>query len=138
MYKPCFSTLLASLALVTMVGCGSSPSGLDLHQVTGNVMFAGEPVKEGRILFRLVDGDQRAFSAPIADGLYTVDTLPGKMRVEIVASRIVPGKFDTSNPGQKVPVGEMYIPARYNAKSELTAEVPPGGCSVDFSLVSRK
>lgn len=137
MYVHALKTLLIALTLVMLVGCGAK-GGLDLHRVTGKVTFDGEPVKEGRILFRLVDGDQRAFSGTITDGLYTVDSLPGKMRVEITASRIVPGKFDTSNPGEKVPVGEMYIPERYNAKSELTAEVPPGGCAADFPLVGKK
>jgi len=124
----------ALLAIVVLVGCGSR-SGLDLHRVTGKVTFDGEPVKDGRILFRATDGDQRAFSGPIENGLYKLEARPGKMRGEITASRIVPGKFDTSNPGEKVPIGEMYIPARYNSKTELTTEVKPGSNTADFALI---
>jgi hypothetical protein len=60
----------------------------------------------------------------------------GKMTVEIIASRLIPGKFDESNPDEKVPVGEMYIPARYNSETELTADVPVGGTRLDFALTS--
>ncbi|MEN6493383.1 MAG: hypothetical protein ABFD16_03750 [Thermoguttaceae bacterium] len=129
--------LVASLTMMVLVGCGAG-SGQDLHGVTGKVTFDNEPVKEGRILFRAVDGDQRAFSGPIENGLYKLEARPGKMRVEITASRIVPGKFDTSNPGEKVPIGEMYIPARYNSKTELTAEVKPGSNTADFPLTGAK
>jgi hypothetical protein len=58
----------------------------------------------------------------------------GKVRVEVIASRPVPGKFDESNPGEKVPVGEMYIPAKYNSQSELTADVTSGSNVLDFAL----
>ena len=126
--------LLASITAFSLTGCGSPP-GLNLNSVSGNVTFDGEPVAEGRIQFRAVDGDQRAFGGEISNGKYTVETLPGKMTVEITASRIVPGKFDESNPDEKVPMGEMYIPARYNSQTELTAEVPAGGVKqLDFAL----
>ncbi|NLS96945.1 MAG: hypothetical protein GXX96_32815 [Planctomycetaceae bacterium] len=99
--------------------------------------FDGQPVEEGRILFRAVEGDQRAFSGAIQNGRYELESLPGKMTVEITASRIIPGKFDESNPDEKVPMGEMYIPERYNSKTELTAEVPAGGAKdVNFTLTS--
>jgi len=129
--------VLLLLATLFFVGCGSS-GGLDVQPVRGKVTFDGEPISEGRILFRAVDGDKRAFSAEIVGGQYQVETLPGKMTVEITASRLIPGKFDESNPGEKVPVGEMYIPARYNSQTELTAEVPSGGAEqLDFALTSQ-
>lgn len=131
----CMTTLLTLLAAMTILGCG--PSGLDVLPVSGKVTFDGEPIVEGRIQFRLVDGDQRAFSGQITNGQYELETLPGKMTVEVTASRMVPGKFDESNPGEKVPVGEMYIPARYNSETELTAEVPASGIKqLDFTLTS--
>lgn len=129
------AALFASIPAFTLSGC--SPPGLSLDSVSGNVTFNGEPISEGRIQFRAVDGDQRAFNAAIENGRYKIETLPGKMTVEIIASRPVPGKFDESNPGEKVPVGEMYIPERYNSKTELTAEVPAGGAKdLNFTLTS--
>jgi len=127
--------VLALLALATLVGCG--PSALDLHPVSGTVTFDGQPIPEGRIQFRAVEGDERAFSAPIQNGKYELEALAGRMTVEIRASRIIPGEFDESNPDEKVPKGEMYIPARYNTETELTAEVPAGGNrQLDFALTS--
>ena len=75
------------------------------------------------LLFRNLEGDGRAYSAPIADGRYSVEVETGKMRVEITASRIVPGKFSYAK-GEKDPVGEKYIPARYNSRSELDEKFP--------------
>ena len=129
-----FTTLFALLATTMIVGCGSSE--LNMHPVSGKVTFDGQPVREGRIQFRAVGGDQRAFSAEIKDGQYQLKALAGKVRVEVTASRPVPGKFDESNPGEKVPVGEMYIPARYNSRTELTAEVAAGKNQIDFTLTS--
>ncbi|MFH1920174.1 MAG: hypothetical protein ABIP48_09855 [Planctomycetota bacterium] len=131
----CMTTLLTLLATMTILGCG--PSGMDLHPVSGKVTFDGEPIAEGRIQFRALEGDQRAFSGQINNGQYELDTLPGKMTVEVTASRLIPGEFDESNPDEKVPVGEMYIPARYNSETELTAEIPASGIKqLDFALTS--
>lgn len=128
-------TLFALLATSMTLGCSDS-GGLDTQPVTGNVTFDGQPIPEGRIQFRKTEGDQRAFSAEIKDGQYQMEALPGKVQVEVTASRPVPGKFDESNPGEKVPIGEMYIPARYNSQTELTAEVTSGANQLDFDLKS--
>lgn len=127
-----FTTFFTLLATTVILGCG--PSGLDTQPVSGKVTFDGQPIAEGRILFRGMGSDPRAFSAEIKNGQYQMEALAGKMRVEITASRPVPGKFDESNPGEKVPVGEMYIPARYNSQSELTAEVTSGQNELNFDL----
>ena len=56
---------------------------------------------------------------------------------EITAFRTVPGKFTTIN-GPKELLKEMYIPAKYNKQSKLTAELKPGNNeNINFDLVSR-
>ena len=126
------TTFFALLATGMIFGCGSS--GLDTQPVSGKVTFDGQPIQEGRITFRGTGSDPRAFSAEIKNGEYQMEAAVGKVRVEVIASRPVPGKFDESNPGEKVPVGEMYIPAKYNSQSELTAEVTSGSNVLDFAL----
>lgn len=127
--------LLAVLVMAGGTGCGSS-GGLKEYPVTGAVKFDGQPVESGQILFRAAQGG-RGYSGAIANGVYQLKAEAGKMSVQITASRIIPGKFDeTSNPGMKTPIGEMYIPARYNTKTELTAEVKAGTNSIDFDLKS--
>ena len=116
-------SVAAVLAFILMAGCNSAPEGPALYPVTGTVTFDGTPVTDGRIQFRKTDGDQQAFSGEIKDGKYSLEAQAGSMKVEIVASRPT-GKFDTSNPDEPPqPVGEMYIPAKYNAESSLTADV---------------
>ncbi len=112
------------LVAMSLVGCGG---GDGLATVTGKVTFENEPVTEGRITFKMGGPTGKAYSAEIKDGSYTAQLAPGQAVVEVVASRSIPGKFDTtSNPGFKEPVSEMYIPARYNSATKLTAEIKSG------------
>lgn len=127
------SVVAAALLCVGICGCTSSSDGLE--PVEGTVTFDGQPVEDGRIQFR-GKIDSRAFSAPIVAGKYATELPVGTSSVEITASRPIPGKFDESNPGERVPVGEMYIPAKYNSQTELTAEITSGSNVADFALTS--
>ena len=129
--------VLAVVAVVLTTAAGGCGSGGDkLYKVSGKVSYDGVPVPEGRILFRNTGGDGRAYSGPITDGEYEVMCEPGKMRVEIIASRVIPGKFKKGENGEPdpIPVGEMYIPAKYNSSSTLTAEVKSSATEVPFDL----
>jgi len=134
--------MIAALCAVVIglcnLGCGGGgEDGPELETVTGTVKFDGEPVETGRITFRLTDGDKKAYSGEIAKGEYSVEVPAGSASVQITASRPVPGKFDTSN-GEKVPVGEMYIPEEYNSKSTLTETIESGKDPViPFDLKSK-
>ncbi|MCA9070876.1 MAG: hypothetical protein KDA84_18230, partial [Planctomycetaceae bacterium] len=65
----------------------------------------------------------------IVDGKYELETEAGAMKVEITASRPVPGKMEPGpSPDEPaVPVMEMYIPRKYNSQTTLTATVDPEG-----------
>ena len=122
------SAILLLSCFLVFSGCNSEPEGPEMYTVSGNVTFDGQPLDEGRIRFRLTSGDQRAFESDIINGKYSLQTMEGPMQVEVRASRIVPGKFEQASPDDEPqPVGEMYIPAKYNAKTELTAQVTPDG-----------
>lgn len=128
--------LVLCLASACLSGC-SKPTGPQEFRVQGAVTFDGQPVETGRILFRQTDGAQKAFSGEIKNGSYSLNAEPGQMRVEILASRPIPGKFDNSN-GTPEPVGEMYIPKKYNDQSELTAKVDGSGNNTfPFELTSK-
>ncbi len=109
-----------------------------MFTVTGTVTFDGAPVEDGRIQFRKAEGDQKAFSTEIKAGAYKCETEAGAMQVEITASR-PSGKFDTSNPDDPPqPIGEMYIPAKYNSETTLTADVKDSGENViPFELTGK-
>lgn len=123
------------------VGCsdggGDAP---DVYPVSGTVTFDGIPVAIGRIEFRADAGAGEAYSADIKDGAYSLETVPGTMKVSVIASRPVPGKFgEPAAPEEPPPpVMEMYIPAEFNTATTLTAEVTTGSNTVPFALESKK
>ncbi len=129
-----WSLLTIACLLSPLTGCGSS-DGLVL--VSGTVTFDGAPVPEGTIQFRALEGDQKAYASSIIDGKYEARIEPGPASVEVRASRIVEGKFDESNPGEKVPVGEMYIPEKYNSRTSLNVTVESDKLDENFDLLSK-
>lgn len=126
--------LLAPLVLSSL-GCGSD-AGPESITVSGKVTFDGVPIAEGDIVFRDAEGIVRGCGGKITNGEYSFEASPGSKTVEITAMREVPGKMDTSNPGESVPLMEMYIPAKYNTETTETAEVTDsGGDKFDFALM---
>ena len=130
------SLIVLAGVLALTAGCGGGPAGPKMYVVKGLVQFDSKPVETGRIQFRKKEGDQRAFSAEIKDGNYSLETESGPMVVEITASRLIPGKFSNFN-GKPEPVGEMYLPAKYNSKTTLTADVKPSANTIPFDLTSK-
>lgn len=125
-------SLFAAGVAVVLSGCGDS--GPRMHKVTGDVTFDGTPIEDGQITFKRVS-DSKAYSGEIKNGSYEVKCEDGEMAVEINATRVVPGKFDTtSNPGHKEPVIETYIPKIYNTATTLKVKVDSGSTSHSFDL----
>lgn len=118
-----------------LTGCSSSSTGPKTYPVSGKVTFSGTPVERGTILFRALAGDGRGYSGEIAAGAYALPVEAGEMRVEITASRVVPGKFTEANPGEREPVYEMFVPEKYNTASSLRATVAPGTRTFAFDLL---
>ena len=121
--------LLCCLAAVA--GCGTG--GPKTVPVSGSVTFAGQPVADGEIAFRSADGAKASWAGPIVAGRYAIKSTVGPKRVEIIAVRPKPGAQPKAS-GEGV-INEMYIPARYNLESELTADVTAAGPNdFDFKL----
>jgi hypothetical protein len=123
-------TVLLGL-LLAMMGCGPGEA-----TVSGTVTLDGKPLEEGNIAFRPLPAlaKSEARGGPIKDGKYQVKARPGQNRVEITATRVVPGKKDSFG----TPLRESIVPEKYNAKSELTKEISAGGANeFNFELKSR-
>jgi hypothetical protein len=119
------SILCGSAALFS--GCARS----ELIEVSGQVTFDGKPVETGEIIFHPVDTSLTPAGGRIRGGQYKLLTKPGKMRVDIQAVR----KTGKRDPLEGFEITELYIPPRYNAETELTAEVTPDGENrFDFPL----
>ena len=118
--------ILCVLGIASVLGC-SRP---DTIEVSGNVTFDGAPISNGDIMFLATDPHIAAAAGKISDGTFTLRCKPGDKRVEIQAYRLTGRKTSQGNPE-----GGMYIPERYNTKSELTASVSSDGKNkFDFAL----
>ena len=120
-------------ALAAAFAAASCSSENALVPITGSVTLDGTPLPEGDILFTPADPQFGGESAKIAGGAYQANVRPGKNKVEIRATRPVPGK--------KGPMGEQliedYIPARYNDASTLTIDASASQLKHDFALKSK-
>lgn len=118
----------ASLIVVgCLVGCGEE--GI---QISGQVTYEGEPVKQGTISFVNVGTTSPPDAAVIENGNYSLRTLPGNKRVEIRASRPLPPERQT-NPEMGL-MYDDYIPAAYNRESTLSANISDSERGFDFHL----
>jgi hypothetical protein len=125
-----FSLLV--VLLLASFGCDSGPR---LHEITGKVSFDGVPVAKGDITLRPEKPSTAPQGAMIKDGSFQMKANEGKYKVEIISTRLVPGK--------KGPMGEdaieEFIPKKYNTKTTLSAEVKSSGKNeLLFELTSKK
>lgn len=133
-----FAFIVLLLGCCSLSACGQ-PAGPARYPVSGKVTFNGEPVETGSIVFRDVDpkSDVAPDGGNIVKGNYSFQAQPGKKRVEILASRPIPGAAPIARADRPsaapIPV-EQFIPPAYNAKSELTAEIEPKSNNYDYAL----
>jgi len=121
--------LATAVALIFLAsGCDSSTKGTP---VGGTVTWRGEPLQEGSISFDPADAGGHPEGADIRNGVYTLNLRPGKYTVKIRATR--QAGFDKAI---NAPRFEQYLPAQYNDKTTLTADIPSGGNpALAFALV---
>lgn len=130
------SRLLRFLPVLALLGCG--PTGPVRVAVSGTVTFIGRPLEVGTIEFHPVDPTAgEPGGAEVSAGAYTIPASrglrPGRYVVQ-VSSAVAPGPADGTAPGA-IRLARERIPGRYNAASELTAEVTERGTNrFDFTL----
>jgi hypothetical protein len=145
---------LALILALAAIGCSRSRDDLPREPVAGTVTMDGKPLPEGTIQF-YPTGDasktalvgenaeikEGGFSIPREDGL-----IPGTYKVSISHAELkeakpkvkTPPLTNTSIPSRTKELGPELIPARYNTKSELKAEIPRGGTKdLKFGLQSK-
>lgn len=134
-----FSILLFALvAIVPLVGCGSS----DNSTVTGVITTTdGQVVSGGRITFTSVSPPISASSRIAPDGSYELSSVEpgdgapvGHYQVAIV-SKISTAGGDSRN-GRSMATSKSLVHDKYAdiRTSELTAEVTPGSNKIDFTV----
>src|SRR5262245_59125792 len=133
-----FRSAAASVAMAAVLlppGCSGPPYG----DVRGEVTLDGQPVREGVVQFTPVDGSTPTAEALITEGKFSVRVPVTKHRVSISAPKVPPGSSSSPNskPIDSTWAAEQLIPARYNSRSELTAEVTKGVNDIPFHLKSQ-
>jgi hypothetical protein len=130
------------VALLFVVAFALSGCGGEEHvgnTASGTVTFQGKPLEQGTIEFAPAAGQGTFSGGAITNGTYslppTAGLEPGQYTVRI--SSVEGGESAPTDqpPGEPIPTGKQIIPAQYNAKSTLTAEIKDGGENkFDFDL----
>ncbi|HXG11879.1 MAG TPA: hypothetical protein VNK04_19135 [Gemmataceae bacterium] len=129
----------STLVVCTLSGCGSK--GPKRHEVTGTVIFKGQPLDVGMIDFEPLDGQGSKSGSGITNGEYKIPRdkglFPGRYRVSIYGGDGLPSE----GAGEPLPTtrgvirGKERIPAKYNTKSDQIIEVTDDGPNkFDFNI----
>jgi hypothetical protein len=115
--------------ILAQAGCGSQ-----IYTVSGTVNLDGAPIPKGHITFVPEDSGSGG-GGPITNGHYSVAVPAGKTKVQISASKLQ--KLPEGEKGMYGKTEEMrdYIPSKYNANTELKADIT-GSTKLDFDLKS--
>lgn len=152
--KQTFLTVALSILVLNLSGCGGNGDRPELGHVTGTVTLDGEPVS-GTVVVFYPDNGRPARGKTDLDGKYeltyihkTLGSKVGHNRVEIAPNEEGENEEDEDEEaGDTEDVGaakrprtsrKAVIPARYNTKSELEADVQPGENVFDFKLESQQ
>src|SRR6478735_5999797 len=133
--------LLLLLSTNLLVGCGAKDgyAELGLVEVTGTVTLDGKPLPQAKVTFETED---KRLATGITDAaghyalMYDSETrgcLPGPKTV-----RITMGASDVEGGGaaEGSTAGKQSLPARFNTKSELKADVSASQKTINFDLKS--
>jgi hypothetical protein len=132
---------LLALVVAGAAGCGGGPERLG---VAGQVTLDGQPLPDGEIVFRpTATTHGPSVAGPIENGAYDISEgrgpAPGNYAVTITAERKTGRKIKADILGSATTDQyEQYLPARYNEKTELTAEIAESRDDLDFELTSKK
>lgn len=140
--------IVVGLFLFLQTGCSNRSDQPELGQVTGTITLDGKPLSGISVVFQPESG-RPARGMTDADGKYeltyirqTKGTKVGPNRVEIAPSEDGEApEAENSDEESKTTTkrsksGKPAIPSRYNAKSELKADVKAGKNTFDFKLTS--
>lgn len=138
--------LVVCISMCVQPGCGGPGDQPELGEVSGTVTLDGKPLSGIAVVFQPESG-RPARGMTDAQGKYeltyirqTKGTKVGPNRVEIAPSE--DGEVEDSessdeeNASAPKRSNKPKIPARYNTKSELKADVKAGKNTFDFKLDS--
>jgi hypothetical protein len=129
-------SILRGLAIALVLGCGGGP---DISSVRGTVTLDGDPLSNATVVFTPEEGGRSSLGRTNLDGEYTLlysagndGALVGRMRVRITCAE----EYTDSN--DRTRMKPEIVPARYNEKSELVADVKRAANVINFDLKSEE
>ena len=131
----CSYIALCVIILSMVLGCGHG--GLERVDVSGEVTFGGQPVRDGQIRFLPKPGTNAPVTIePITEGRYSTATSSG---VPVGSYRVEIRAYDPSVPapsGPGMPPRRQLLPTKYNTQStlEMVVESGQGPLNQDFEL----
>lgn len=127
---------VVSAAMLATSGCSPTPADQPpLGIVRGTVTMDGKPLPNAEIAFAPEKG---RFSEGKTDsaGSYELVYVNRTMGAKVGRHKVMIQNSDF--PPDEAPVAKrVKIPAKYNSRSELTADVKPGSNTIDFALESK-
>ena len=130
------ATVALACAVQLFVGCGQE---VQIATVKGQVVMDGNPVAGALVVFQPEHG--RPSNGKTDDqGQYELNYSQSEKGavVGLHSVRITTGQAASTSEGKVVQAAvPEKLPARYNSKSELTADVTAGDNEVDFTLESK-
>lgn len=132
-----FLSLLLLCGLTGCMGSGGEPVP-ELGEVTGTITLDGSPLEKANVIFEpeTVDekGRSRSSSATTStDGTYKLKYNSDVMGASLGKHKVIITKM-SDNPAE---AGLQLIPAKYNDKSDLSADITAGENTVNFDLKSK-
>src|SRR5262245_387993 len=130
------SFLIAGFALQVVVGC--NPENLPrLGPVTGTITMDGQPVPDANVTFDGANpGETVSVGRTDASGKYEIYYSRGHKGATIGEHVVRISTYGETGDDDNPQFRKETVPARYNAKSELKADVKRGANKLDFELKS--
>lgn len=119
--------------LVIIAGCAQGTDAPKLGQVSGTVTLDGQPAKGVTISFTPQIG-AASFATTDDAGKYSLNASGGAKGATIGTHTV---SISTPTEGPPPPNYKDPIPAKYNTKTTLTADVKSGENTFDFALLSK-
>ncbi len=125
------SALLAAVCFA-LGGCGKGP---EIVPFTGKVLYKGEPLEFGSVMFQPTAGGKPSSGRIESDGTFAMKTRGVGDGAAVGLNRIRVTCFPAQKPGaggnqsQEIALGNSLIPTRYNSfgSSGLSIEVKAAG-----------
>lgn len=136
------SATVACAAILTAVGCSSRPADQPpLGRVRGKVTMNGQPLPGVDVVFA-PDKGRPSVATTDQVGRYDLSYINTTKGAKVGPHKVFIRPAETSpdevsGDGLKPAAPRPAVPAKYNKKSELTAEVKAGSNTIDFALESK-